>query len=163
MVNGKRIVYTTVNGAVKIHLPAVDGVAEIIVVRANPNLSNMGMNCRKGERIRKEEVSIANNFLIAEEVYSLNLIVTMFFDTSELHVRQRQTIKPAEWEKVFDTFLANDELTVRRDAGRVSADDSEKVVEQHYIISNQIRKEVERTRELGESDIEEIRRIAEND
>ena len=157
MVNGKRIVYTTVNGAVKIHLPAVDGVAEIIVVRANPNLSNMGMNCRKGERIRKEEVSIANNFLIAEEVYSLNLIVTMFFDTSELHVRQRQTIKPAEWEKVFD------ELTVRRDAGRVSADDSEKVVEQHYIISNQIRKEVERTRELGESDIEEIRRIAEND
>ena len=86
-------------------LHAVTGntAAELIVTRANPELPNMGLTSWQGSRVRKGDVTTAKNFLSAEEISDLNLIVTMFLDTAELRVRRRQTTRLAMWEKVLDT------------------------------------------------------------
>ena len=144
-------------------LHAVTGntAAELIVSRANPELPNMGLTSWKGSRVRKGDVTTAKNFLSAEEISDLNLIVTMFLDTAELRVRRRQTTRLAMWEKVLDTFIANNELPVLRDAGRISAEHAKKVAEQHYISYDEKRKESERVSDVNEEDIQELKRIAE--
>lgn len=144
-------------------LHAVTGktAAELIVSRANPELPNMGLISWKGSRVRKGDVTTPRNFLSAEEISGLNLIVTMFLDTAELRVTHRQTTKLAMWEKVLDTFIANNELHELRDAGRISAEYAKQVAELHYMSYDQQRKESERLSDVNDEDLEELKRIAE--
>lgn len=56
-------------------------------------------------------------------------------------------------------FIANNELPVLRNAGRISAEDAKQVAEKHYMSFDQKRKESERLSDVNDDDIEELKRI----
>ena len=135
--------------------------AELVVARADPEASNMGLTTWKGARVRKGDVATAKNYLDEVEIRGLNLIVTMFLDTAELRAGRRQTMKLTEWDGVLDTFLASNELPRLRGAGSVSSDHARRTAEQRYAAFDAKRKEAERIAAAETDDIEELKRIAE--
>lgn len=143
-------------------LHAVTGhtAAELIVARADAVKPNMGLTTWKGERVRKEDVATAKNYLGEAEVSELNLIVTMFLDTADLRARRRQGIVLAEWEAILDDFIRSNELPLLRDLGHVSATRAEKVAHDHYAAFDQRRRTEEKTADEAVPEIEELKRIA---
>ena len=51
----------------------------------------MGLTSWKGPKVRAGDVTIAKNYLNAEEIEGLNRIVTMYLDFAEDQAREAQT------------------------------------------------------------------------
>ncbi|KXV20027.1 2-hydroxyacid dehydrogenase, partial [Acetobacter malorum] len=111
-------------------LYAVTGhtAAELVIERSNPTAPNMGLTAWKHGRVRKEDVTVAKNYLGDLEIKELNLIVSMFLDTADLRTRRRQTIKQAEWDGILDRFLESNELHVLSGRGSRSKSLNQKAV-----------------------------------
>ncbi|WP_145954808.1 RhuM family protein [Candidatus Desulfovibrio trichonymphae] len=106
----------------KLHWAAAGKTAaEIIQSRADAAEPNMGLTNWTGNRIRKADVGTAKSYLNADELDTLNRIVTMFLDQAEFRARRRQVVYMADWETWLDKFLADQELPVLTHAGRISA------------------------------------------
>ena len=56
---------------------------ELIAGRADPALPNMGLNTWAGSRVRKQDVTVAKNYLSREEIEALDRIVVMYLDYAE--------------------------------------------------------------------------------
>jgi hypothetical protein len=153
--------YATIQNKM-LHAVAGGTAAELIKLRANPSLPNMGLTSWKGERVRKSDVSTAKNYLGESEIKDLNLIVTMFLDTAELRTRRRQTMQLAEWEGVLDGFLGSNELPILRNAGSISATMAEQIAFERYEEFDAKRKEAERLLAEQTSDLTELERVAES-
>jgi hypothetical protein len=54
--------------------------AELIAARVDAGKPNMGLTSWKGAKVRRGDVAVAKNYLDAEELSSLNRIVTMYLD-----------------------------------------------------------------------------------
>src|SRR3990172_2035875 len=75
--------FTTVQN--KMHWAAKgQTAAEIIKARADAAKANMGMTSWKGGRIRRQDITVAKNYLTEKELEALNLIVSADLDFSEL-------------------------------------------------------------------------------
>jgi hypothetical protein len=89
--------------------------AEIVKLRADHKKQNMGLtswkNSPKG-RIRKEDVSIAKNYLDEKELKSLNRIVTMYLDYAELQAENKVAMIMKDWVKKLDAFLQFNEKDI---------------------------------------------------
>ncbi len=66
--------------------------AEIISVRSDPDVANMGLTSWGGGVVRKSDVPVAKNYLNADEIAELDLIVTMYLDYAELQARNRRAM-----------------------------------------------------------------------
>src|SRR5699024_5133521 len=68
----------------KLHF-AIHGqtAAELIASRAKAEDKNMGLTSWKGDKVRKQDVTIANNYLNENELRALNRIVTRYLDYAE--------------------------------------------------------------------------------
>jgi len=71
--------------------------AELIEARSNPDAPNMGLTTWKGSIIRKQDVTIAKNYLKKNEITELNEIVTMYLDYAERQARKRHTVTMEQW------------------------------------------------------------------
>lgn len=94
--------------------------AEIIKQRANAEQPNMGLTNWKGSRVLKKDVGIAKNYLDKLEIDTLNRITVMFLDQAEFRAQRHQAIQMADWEEFLDKFLADVELPLLENAGRIS-------------------------------------------
>jgi hypothetical protein len=106
--------------------------AELIVERADPAKPNMALTNWMGTRVRKGDVTIAKNYLSAEEINELNRLTTMFLDFAEDRASRRQQIRMVDWTEQTDRFLAFNERQVLKHAGRVSHDRMEAITHQHF-------------------------------
>ena len=106
--------------------------AEIISGRANPRLPNMGLTSWHGSRVRKQDVTIAKNYLKQDEISELNRIVTMYLDYAEDQARRRKQMTMREWEQKLDGFLSFNERDVLTHAGRVKAAVAEALAIERY-------------------------------
>lgn len=52
----------------------------------------MGLTSYKGEEVRKDDVTVAKNYLTQDEVSELNRVVNMWLDFAEDQARRRQQI-----------------------------------------------------------------------
>lgn len=99
--------------------------AEIVKIRADHQKQNMGLtnwkNSPKG-RIRKEDVSIAKNYLNEKELKSLNRIVTMYLDYAESQAENKVAMTMQDWIKKLDAFLQFNEKDILQNSGKVSAE-----------------------------------------
>lgn len=95
--------------------------AELICHRADVALPNMGLTSWKGSRVRKQDVTIAKNYLKQEEIDELNRIVTMYLDYAEDQAKRRKSMTMREWEEKLDAFLSFNEREVLTHSGRVKA------------------------------------------
>ena len=70
--------------------------------------------------IRKQDVSIAKNYLSEEELKALNLMVTAYLDFAELQAQNRHPMHMKDWIAKLDGFLSLSERNILTNAGKVS-------------------------------------------
>lgn len=106
--------------------------AELIQLRADSRLPNMGLTTWKTGEVRKTDVTIAKNYLKEEEIEELNRIVAMWLDYAEDQAKRRKQVFMKDWEMKLDEFLRFNERLVLPNAGKVSKQEAEKHAESEY-------------------------------
>ena len=100
--------------------------AELIALRADAAQPNMGLTswtaASKGGPVRKADVIVAKNYLNAEELDTLNRIVTAYIEVAELQAQARQAMTMLDWAAELDNFLRMTRKDILTHAGKVSAD-----------------------------------------
>jgi len=117
----------------KLHFAATGlTAAELIQLRADSRLPNMGLTTWKTGEVRKTDVTIAKNYLKEEEIEELNRIVSMWLDYAEDQAKRRKQVFMKDWEMKLDEFLRFNERLVLPNAGKVSKQEAEKHAESEY-------------------------------
>lgn len=98
--------------------------AEVIAARADAAKPNMGLTAWTGQVPRKADVAVAKNYLLAEELASLNRIVNAYLELAELQAMNRRPMYMADWIAKLDGFVRLSEREVLKHAGRISHDDA---------------------------------------
>ena len=107
--------------------------AEVIHDRVNAAKPFMGLQTtRPGGIIRKEDVSIAKNYLDGEELDTLNRIVTAYIEFAELRALQRKVMTMRDWITKLDEFLKLSEHELLDHAGKISAEQAKMKAELEY-------------------------------
>ncbi len=107
--------------------------AEIINERADATQPQMGIKTtRPGGIIRKEDVSIAKNYLDEEELNTLNRIVTAYIEFAELQALNRRPMTMSDWINKLDDFLKLSGRELLNHAGKITADDAKAKAEAEY-------------------------------
>ncbi len=96
--------------------------AEIIAVRADAGQPNMGLSTWAGDVPRKSDVTVAKNYLAADELDALNRIVSAYLEFAELQALGRRPMHMADWIAKLDDFLRLGEREILEHAGKVSHD-----------------------------------------
>ncbi|MCL4778867.1 MAG: virulence RhuM family protein [Gammaproteobacteria bacterium] len=117
---------------------------ELIAGRADPALPNMGLTTWAGGRVRKQDVTIAKNYLSQDEIEALDRIVVMYLDYAEDQAQRRCTLTMLDWEDKLDAFLQFNEREVLTHAGKLRADVAEKLALERYESFDAARREAAR-------------------
>lgn len=117
---------------------------ELIAGRADPGQPNMGLTTWQGSRVRKQDVTIAKNYLNHEEIEELDRIVVMYLDYAEDQAKRRKSMTMGDWADKLDAFLSFNEREVLTHAGKLRADVAEKLALEWYETFDTARREAER-------------------
>jgi hypothetical protein len=77
-------------------------------------------------------VTVAKNYLNAEELDTLNRIVVAYLEFAELQARRRQAMTMQDWLRKLDDFLKLGDHEVLTHAGRISAEAARLKAESEY-------------------------------
>lgn len=97
--------------------------AEVIVARANANKPHMGLTSWESApqgKIVKTDVSIAKNYLNADELAYLERIVSLYLDFGELQAVRKIPMSMADWAKRLDGFLEFNGSEILTGPGKIS-------------------------------------------
>lgn len=134
--------------------------AELIYERADSSKPNMGLTNWKSGRIRKEDVSVAKNYLNQEELETLNRIVSLYLDFAELQAQNKKVMYMKDWIAKLDDFLKISEREILTQAGRISHEMAVGKSQQEFEVYKQLQDEALSPVELDfEETIREIRRL----
>jgi hypothetical protein len=109
--------------------------AEIIAARANSQQPNMGLKTWKKSpkgKIRKQDTTVAKNYLQKDEIVGLNQVVSMYLDYAENQAQRQIAMKMTDWIKKLDAFLQFNEYELLNHAGKVSTAIAKKLAHQEY-------------------------------
>jgi hypothetical protein len=107
--------------------------AEIINQRANASEPFMGLQTtRLGGVVRKEDVSVAKNYLSADELQVLNRIVNLYIEYAELQALERKPMCMQDWITKLDDFLKVSGRELLNHAGQISAANAKAKAEFEY-------------------------------
>lgn len=107
--------------------------AEIIHQRANASQPHMGLQTtRPGGVVRKEDVSVAKNYLSADELQVLNRIVNLYIEYAELQALDRKPMRMQDWIAKLDDFLKISGRELLDHAGQISAANAKAKAELEY-------------------------------
>lgn len=136
--------------------------AELILDRADPDRSNMGLTTWTGGKVRKVDVATAKNYLAEAEARELDLLVSAFLDLATDRATRRQQTTMSEWADFADAYLKLADRAVLTHAGSVGHDQMLKIIDQRYAAFDAARKEADRqaAEVEHEQDVEaELKRI----
>lgn len=133
--------------------------AEMIVARADARKLNMGLTNWKGSVVRKQDITIAKNYLTADELDTLNRLVVIFLEQAELRVKNLQDLTMGYWRSNLDKLIAFNEFPVLKSSGRISNKQMEKKVGSHYEAFDKMRKK-EAALETDRKELEELKELA---
>ncbi len=105
---------------------------ELIAGRADPARPNMGLTTWAGGKVRRQDVTVAKNYLNREEIEALDRIVVMYLDYAEDQAQRRRTLTMRDWEDKLDAFLQFNEREVLTHAGKLRADVATKLALERY-------------------------------
>jgi hypothetical protein len=94
--------------------------AELIAARADATKPNMGLVTWSRGRPRKADAAVAKNYLTAQELGDLNLIVSFYLDFAELQARSRRVMTMGNWLAKLDDFMRLSDREILTNAGNVS-------------------------------------------
>ncbi|MBI4826554.1 MAG: virulence RhuM family protein [Nitrospirae bacterium] len=98
--------------------------AEIIEKRADSALPNMGLTSWTGTTPRKDDVTVAKNYLNEKELNLLNRIVTAYLEFAELQALEQKPMYMKDWIAKLDDFLKLSGRQLLTHAGKISHDDA---------------------------------------
>lgn len=97
--------------------------AEVIHHRADATRPFMGLKTtRAGGTIRKDDVSVAKNYLTEDELQTLNRIVSLYIEFAELQALERRQMTMRDWISKLDEFLKISGRKLLDHAGQISAE-----------------------------------------
>ncbi|MBU2646982.1 virulence RhuM family protein [bacterium] len=134
--------------------------AEIISSRADASKPNMNLTSWKGNVVRKQDITIAKNYLIKDEIDTLNRLVVIFLDTAELRAKNRLDITMSFWRENVDRLLEFNERPVLTGSGRISNAAMEKKVKEIYGQFDRRRK-LEAAKHADDDDMKELEALEE--
>ena len=117
--------------------------AEIILARANAELPNFGATSWAGKIVRKGDIFIAKNYLTHDEIDSLNRLVTIFLESAELRVKNRNDLTMGFWRNNVDQLLTFNGFDILPNTGKISNKDMEQLVGERYMVFDARRKKAD--------------------
>lgn len=110
--------------------------AEIIKSRVNSNMPNMGLkhwkNAKRDGKIMLSDTKIAKNYLTADELKSLNTLVSAFLDHAEMLYEKQKVMKMSDWAQRLDRFLEFNEYKILKDGGSIRKDLADAFAEKEF-------------------------------
>jgi hypothetical protein len=129
--------------------------AELILDRANDEAVNMGLINWKGSVVRKQDITVAKNYLSADEIDTLNRLVVIFLETAELRAKNRTDLTMNFWRENFDRILVGNDMPLLEGKGAVSHKQMEQAIHEKYERFDSRRKQYE-ARFADEQDMKEL-------
>ena len=124
----------------KVHY-AITGhtAAEIVASRADSSKVNMGLTNFRGAVPRKDDVSIAKNYLDESELSALNNLVEQYLIFAEGQAMRRIPMMMQDWIEKLHGFLILNDRDILSDAGKVSHEMAIEKSESEYEKFNTVR------------------------
>lgn len=116
--------------------------AEIIHSRADATKPNMGLTSFRGSKVRKQDVSIAKNYLNEDEIRALNNLTEQYLIFAEGQAMRRVAMRMNDWIKKLDSFLTINDREILEHAGKISHELAMELSDKEYEKFNQSRLEV---------------------
>ena len=124
--------------------------AELIAARSNAEKQNMGLTSWKSEKIRKNDVSVAKNYLTESELKQLNLLVEQYLAFAESKALSQKPMHMEDWSSKLNDILTINEKEILLDAGRVSSQVAKEIAEKEFEKFTQKQRRIEADRSLRE-------------
>jgi hypothetical protein len=106
--------------------------AEIVHERVDAAKPNLGLTNWRGAVIRKQDVSIAKNYLSEPELAALNNLVEQYLIFAQGQAMRRVPMHMADWVQKLDGFLTLNERDILTHAGRISHEMAQAKAEMEY-------------------------------
>lgn len=106
--------------------------ADLIYARADASSPNMALTSWQGERVHSTDIYIAKNYLTADEIDTLNRIVTVFLESAELRAKLSKTLTLQYWKDTADKLLIDHGVPMLRGHGSHSHEAMKTHVTQVY-------------------------------
>lgn len=106
--------------------------AEIIHSRVDKDQPNMGLTNWRGGKVRKADVSIAKNYLNADELAALNNLVEQYLVFAEGQAMRRVPMSMNDWITKLHGFLSINDRDILNHAGKISHDMAKAFAEGEY-------------------------------
>ena len=94
--------------------------AEIIYSRADSNKQNMGLTNFRNSKVRKDDVTIAKNYLNTEELNALNNLVEQYLVFAEGQAKRRIPMYMIDWIEKLHGFLNINDREILNHTGKIS-------------------------------------------
>jgi hypothetical protein len=113
--------------------------AEIIHARADAAKPNMGLTNWRGAKLRKDDVTIAKNYLNAPELAALNNLVEQYLVFAEGQAMRRVPMHMRDWITKLHGFLTINDRNILTHAGKISHQMAVELAETEYAKFNRQR------------------------
>lgn len=97
----------------------------------------MGLTNWRGVKPRKQDVTIAKNYMTEEELSALNNLVEQYLVFAEGQAMRRIPMTMADWVKKLDGFLSLNDREILSHAGKVSHELAKQIAELEYAVFHQ--------------------------
>ncbi len=94
--------------------------AEVIYLRADSTKNNMGLTVFKGNHPRKDEVTVAKNYLNEKELNILNRITSAYLEFAELQAIRQVPMTMKDWIVKLDDFIKMTGSELLNNPGKIS-------------------------------------------
>ena len=106
--------------------------AEVIYERADAEKDFMGLTSWTGAMPKRTDAEVAKNYLSADELDTLNRIVSLYLDFAELQAKSHQPMYMKDWIQKLDDFLKLSGKELLTHAGRTSAEIAKQKADMEY-------------------------------
>ncbi len=106
--------------------------AEIVHSRADKDQPNMGLTNWRSGKVRKADVSIAKNYLNADELAALNNLVEQYLVFAEGQAMRRVPMHMSDWIAKLNGFLSLNDRDILSHAGTISHEMAKAFAEAEY-------------------------------
>ncbi len=94
--------------------------AEVIYLRADSTKNNMGLTVFKGNHPKKDEVTVAKNYLDEKELNILNRITSAYLEFAELQAIRQIPMTMKDWIAKLDDFIKMTGSELLENPGKIS-------------------------------------------
>ena len=106
--------------------------AEIIHTRADAAKPHMGLTNWRGAKVRKQDVTIAKNYLDEPELAALNNLVEQYLVFAEGQAMRRVPMHMRDWITKLHGFLTINDRNILTHAGKISHEMAKELAETEY-------------------------------